>query len=110
MKNWIKQKLTSLLGIDLLKQENANLRSELSRLNSLNEKIIEENIFLIKQFNISADIYENHSWALISIQGRPEYVRFVNLSNKDIRELHYYLKQFERTNRTIDSPIPFLKY
>ena len=45
MKNWIKQKLTSLLGIDLLKQENANLRSELSRLNGLNEKIIEENIF-----------------------------------------------------------------
>lgn|SRR5690554_5129422 len=112
MKNWIKQKLTSLLGIDLLKQENAKLRSELSRLNSLNEKIIEENNFLIKQFNISADInhYENHSWAVISIQGRPEYVRFVNLSNKDMRELHYYLKQFERTNRTIDSPIPFLKY
>lgn len=112
MKNWIKQKLTSLLGVDLLKQENDNLKSELSRLNSLNEKIIEENNFLIKQFNISADInhYENHSWAVISIQGRPEYVKFFNLSNKDIRELHYYLKQFERTNRTIDSPIPFLKY
>ena len=75
-------------------------------------KLSKKIFFLIKQFNISADInhYENHSWAVISIQGRPEYVRFVNLSNKDIRELHYYLKQFERTNRTVDSPIPFLKY
>jgi protease II len=116
MKNWIKKKLISFLGIDLLerdmKQENNKLKSELNKLKSLNEKIIEENNFLIKQFNISADInhYENHSWAVISIQGKPEYVKFINLSDQDMRSIHMFLKQFERTNRTIDSPFPFLKY
>ena len=66
----------------------------------------------MKQFNISADInqYEDHSWAIISIQGKPEYVRFVNLSSQDMRSVHDFLKQFERTNRTVDSPLMFLKY
>lgn len=115
MKNWIKKKLTTFLGIDSLeenlKQENRKLKSELIELKSLNKKIIEDNDSLIKQFNISADIshYENHSWAVISIQGRPEYVKFVNLSNQDMRDVHMFLKRFERTNRTIDSPLQFLK-
>ena len=116
MKNWIKRKLIAFLEIDSLeeelKQENQKLKSKLNGLNSLNERIIEENNFLIKQFNISADInhYENHSWAVISIQGKPEYVKFINLSNRDMRSVHSFLKQFERTNRAIDSPFQFLKF
>lgn len=116
MKNWIKNKLISFLGIDFLEQkliqENIKLRNELINIDLKNQKIIEQNNFLIKQFNISANInhFENHSWAIISIQGKPEYVKFVNLSNQDMRSIHNFLKQFERTNTIIDSPIPFLKY
>ncbi|MCY9273458.1 hypothetical protein MOF24_17385 [Bacillus inaquosorum] len=116
MKSWIKSKVTSFLGIDSLEQklleENKQLKFKLENLESLNQKIIEENNSIMKQFNISADInhYENHSWAVISIQGKPEYVKFVNLSNQDMRSVHSFLKQFERTNRTIDSPLKFLKF
>lgn len=88
------------------------LERRIIELEKLNKEVIEKNDLLVNQFNISADInhYENHSWAVISIQGKPEYVRFVNLSNQDIRSIYMYLKQFEGTNRTVDSPIPFLKF
>ncbi|MGY0701771.1 MULTISPECIES: hypothetical protein [Bacillus subtilis group] len=116
MKSWIKSKVTSFLGIDSLEQklleENKRLKFKLKNLEFLNHKIIEENNSIMKQFNISADInhYGNHSWAVISIQGKPEYVKFVNLSNQDMRSVHSFLKQFERTNRTIDSPLKFLNF
>lgn len=123
MKNWIKKKFRLFLEIDIMEQflisENQKLKDKLKRLELLNEivikeseKIKEENNFILSQFNISADInhYENHSWAIISIQGKPEYVKFVNLSNQDMRSVHSFLKQFERTNRIIDSPMTFLKF
>lgn len=115
MKKWLKK----LLGINeleekydkLLKRYNI-LAEEVVTLESLNKKVIEENNFILKQFNISADIYTHEpiSWAVISIQGKPEYVRFISLSHRDMREIHSFLKMFERTNRTIDSPAPYFKF
>lgn len=120
MKDWIRNKLIAFLGIDALEnrlenrliEENRELRHELKELNRLNKEIIQKNKYILKQFNISADInhYDNHSWAVISIQGNTDYVRFVNLSNQDIRHVHEFLKQFEMTNRAIDSPLKFLKF
>lgn len=116
MKSWIKGKLAAYLGIDTVEQklqvECQRLKLKLEKLESLNAKVVEENNFILKQFNISADInhYEDHSWAVISIQGKPEYVKFVNLSSQDVRSVHSFLKQFERTNRTIDSPLQYLKF
>ena len=113
MKNWIKEKLISLLGVDLLEEklieDNKKLNYKLEKLELLNEKVIKENNFIMKQFNISADInhYENQSWAVISIKGKPEYVKFVNLSNQDMRIIHDFLKNFERTNRIVDTPFHF---
>lgn len=113
---WIKSKLKFFLGINELNEKLTNLHGkydhnnrQLSRVEKSNQEVLSQNEFILKQFNIAADIYpnENLSWAVISIQGKPEYVRFVNLSNRDMREIHNYLKQFEGTNRTIDSPFQF---
>lgn len=113
LKQWFKDKLRSYLGINKVDESLARLHMKYSHNNNLlskveksNQEIVDKNDFIINQFNISADIYprENHSWAVISIHGKPEYVRFVNLSNNDMREIHSYLKRFEGTNRTIDSP------
>lgn len=116
MKKWIKSKLTSFLEIDYIEnkltEENRRLNDKMKNLERLNQKLSEENNFIMKQFNISADIrhYENHSWAVISIQGKPEYVKFVHLSTKDMHSLYSFLKQFERCNRTIDTPMQFMKW
>lgn len=115
MKRWFKNKLTSYLGITSLEnrllENNRRLTCKLNELESANQKIISENNQLFKQFNLSVDInhFEKHNWAVISVQGKPEYVRFINLSSKDIHSLHCFLKQFERTNRVIDSPLAYFR-
>lgn len=118
MKNWIKKKLFAFLGINTLhkelKQENENLRNRLYSLEKMNERVIgesavvrKENDLIMKQFNLSADINlhgREESWAVFSIKGKPEYVSFVSLGNREMREIHSFVSQFQRTNRTIDSP------
>ncbi|MGV4321199.1 hypothetical protein [Bacillus mojavensis] len=116
MKKWLKK----VIGITKLEEENKklsknihNLRIDLNDLYKLNEQVIKRNEFIISHFNISVDVnhpsYKEHSWAVISIQGKPEYVRFINLSNQDMHAIHRFLKQFDKTNMTIDSPYMFFK-
>ena len=122
-KGWLKEKLITLLEIDKLvdtvDENNAIqiqnyrvLKDNLNRIETLNERIVERNNILMKEFNISADInaYSNTSWAVISINGKPDYVRFVSLANKDMHTIHRYLKQFEANNVTVDSPFPYFDF
>lgn len=46
----------------------------------------------------------DRSWAVVCIKGHPEYVEFMELSNKDTREIIDFLKHFKYSNRVIDSP------
>lgn len=120
VKKWIRNKLTKFLGIDDLVQSNTALHNKFNYNNRLlesleynNKEIISKNEYILSQFNLAADINPkgyDHSWAIISIQGKPEYVKFVNLSNRDMREVHSFLKRFEGTNRTIDSPMHLFRY
>jgi hypothetical protein len=61
--------------------------------------------------DVGVDVHykEPHSWAVICIQGKPEYIKFVNLcnDNKTARDIMKWLKQFEGSNKTIDSPFRF---
>jgi hypothetical protein len=52
----------------------------------------------------------NHSWAVVCLQGKPEYVKFVHLDHSSCRELMRYLRQFESSNMTIDSPMNFKEF
>lgn len=62
--------------------------------------------------DVGLDVHlkEPHSWAVICIQGKPEYIKFINLGkdNKTARDIMMWLKQFEGSNITVDSP--FIKY
>jgi len=49
----------------------------------------------------------DHSWAVVCIQGRPEYVKFVPLEHRDATDVLRFLKQFEYSNKVIDSPFAF---
>lgn len=118
MKKWIRNKLTKFLRIDALDEEIAQefnklhshintLESKLDRFNSYNNELLKTNEFILNQFNISADLGANEyhkNWAVICVKGKPEYVKFVDLSNRDIRDIAMYIRRFEGTNRIIDSP------
>ena len=47
----------------------------------------------------------DHSWAVICIHGKMDYVKFVDMSQRDIRPIADFLKNFEHSNRVIDSPL-----
>lgn len=50
---------------------------------------------------------EEHSWAVICVAGRPEYVKFIPLNHGDARQVIDFLKQFQYSNNVIDSPLAF---
>jgi hypothetical protein len=117
LKEWLRKKLKQFLGINEVNESLTKLHNIynynsglLENYNSTSKEILKKNEYILDQFNLAADIYPSgreESWAVICIKGKPEYVRFVRLSNNDMREVHYFLKRFEGTNRIIDSPFKF---
>ena len=75
------------------------------------EKEIEECRRLLTQFvDIGVDVgfhSDDHSWAVICIAGKPEYVKFMPLEYKDAKCVLDFLKQFQYSRQVIDSPFAF---
>ena len=47
----------------------------------------------------------DHSWAVICVHGKMDYVKFVDMKQSDIRSIVNFLKNFEYSNRVTDSPL-----
>jgi len=55
--------------------------------------------------SIDLDQYSrSDNWAIISVRGKRNYVRMVNLGEGDIRSIESFIQKFERRNITIDHP------
>ena len=64
--------------------------------------------FMNSVCDVGTDIGYNgvdHSWAVICVHGKRDYVKFVDMSQRDIIEIASFLKKFEYSNRVTDSPI-----
>lgn len=48
---------------------------------------------------------DDHSWAVICIHGKMDYVKFVDMRQKDIQSIVNFLRNFEYSNRVTDSPL-----
>ena len=48
---------------------------------------------------------DDHSWAVICVHGKMDYVKFVDMSHRDVMEISHFLKRFEYSNRATDSPL-----
>lgn len=48
-----------------------------------------------------------HSWAVVCIHGKIEYVKFVPLTHKDAKSLLDFLKNFQYSKYVVDSPLGF---
>lgn len=59
--------------------------------------------------DVGTDIgfYEDHSWAVICVKGKPEYIKFIPMDGKDTRYLIEFLRQYQKSNNVIDSPLGF---
>lgn len=62
----------------------------------------------ITDVGVDVGLYgEEHSWAVICIAGKPEYVKFIPLSHADARTVLDFLKNFRYSRTVIDSPFGF---
>jgi len=87
----------------LFKEQLASLKSTQGRLEGQVSKLQRQ----IDLFNmdVSVDFHERaNSWACISIQGKSDYVKFIDLGDSDLRQISQFLRQFERnSNIKIDA-------
>ena len=85
-------------------------KEELSRYNKVIAQCEQERILLQEQinrtknvlsnFDISVDVHHHApSWAVISLQGgKTDYLKFIDLGDRNIREISQFLSQFDRRN------------
>ena len=75
------------------------------------EKELNECRKLLTQFcDVGVDVgfsSSEHSWAVICLAGKPEYVKFLPLNGSNAKEVISFLKRFQDSHRIIDSPIAF---
>lgn len=55
-------------------------------------------------------LYNDHSWAVICIHGKVDYVRFIDMRHEDVMSIAKFLKTFEYSNRITDSPLGYKHY
>lgn len=72
----------------------------------LNEQL-KEIITPILDTGVDYGLYNDHSWAVVCVKGKPEYVKFMPLDSKDTRAIIDFLKHFDKRSRVIDSPLAF---
>lgn len=111
--SWLKEKIKQwLLKDEIQKMHEAKIYYD--RACTLCEQSLQTNREMQKMYNKITDVAvdvntgrEEHSWAVVCIAGRPEYVQFIPLDRNDARCVIDFLKQFQYSKRIIDSPIGF---
>lgn len=60
---------------------------------------------LIGNIDVSVDVHQySGSWAVISLQGqKADYIKFVDLDKRSLKEISHFLRQFDRQNVKIDA-------
>lgn len=123
LKEKIRKWLLEILqpDIDALKNEINESNTELRfAKNNCNEAArqcqisIQQNKEMKKMYNQLTDVAvdvgfhdSEHSWAVVCIAGRPEYVKFIPLSRVDARTVMNFLRQFQYSQLIVDSPLKF---
>jgi hypothetical protein len=123
LKEKIRKWLLEILqpDIDALKNEINESTTELRfAKNNCNEAArqcqisIQQNKEMKKMYNQLTDVAvdvefhdSEHSWAVVCIAGRPEYVKFIPLSGADARTVMNFLRQFQYSQPIVDSPLRF---
>lgn len=77
--------------------------------NSATKEIKECKEMMNQICNVGVDVArdEYHSWAVICVHGKMDFLKFVPLNNSDVREVSQLLKRFEYSKRVVDSPFAY---
>lgn len=55
---------------------------------------------------VGVDVHpsRNGSWAVVCLQGKQDYVSFIDLGHADIHEIQSFIRRFSRDRRAVDVP------
>lgn len=110
IKKYIIKKLIKWLDLENIKGDIKRNYREFKAFKKISHEdmgIIQSQIHNINQlYSVGVDvgIRDHRNWAVICIEGKPNYVRFVDLGRNEVREVQRFLKQFEGSNRMVDAP------
>ena len=104
IKNWIREEVfkEELEDFRFMKLQCMNASAHSDRaLHEVDEmKLLYQSIT-----NVGVDVDHNrHSWAVICIDGRPEYVNFVDLTGAEARDIKSFINRFNKKKVMVDSP------
>lgn len=95
--DWLKDVTSNSMNLLNAARSDCNLATEeIKRCKEMMNQICDVGL------DVARDEY--HSWAVVCIHGKMDFVKFVPLNHSDIREVEQFLKRFEYSNRVIDSP------
>ena len=89
------------LGITSLEEENKRLQKSLT--------CIEERVRALESvIDIGVDVHvRGGSWAVFCVRGKADksdYIKFVNLDERPLREIQSFVRQFKHCRPAIDTP------
>ena len=60
---------------------------------------------LLGNIDVSVDVHHlSGSWAVVSLQGgKTDYIKFIDLGDRDIMDIAHFLRQYDRKNVKIDA-------
>lgn len=60
---------------------------------------------LLGNIDVSVDVHQRSgSWAVVSLQGgKTDYIKFIDLGNRDMMDIAHFLRQYDRKNVKIDA-------
>lgn len=102
----MKKYILNWLGIEMIERRIANQTLRIQELQ-------QENSELKRRFNLSVDIRDTkrengRSWAVVSIRGKKDFVKFYDLGTHNMDHLMNMLRQFDKSNVAIDAPPSYL--
>lgn len=110
--SWLKCKIKNWLREEVFKEELDDFR--FMKLQCMNasahsdralHEVDEMKLLYQSITNVGVDIdYNRHSWAVICIDGRPEYVKFVDLTGAEARDIKSFINRFNKKKVIVDSP------
>lgn len=110
IKKYIIKKLIKWLDLENIKRDIERNYREFKAFRKISHEdmgIVQNQIHNINQLcsiGVDVSVRDNRNWAVICIEGKPNFVKFVDLSRSDIMEVQRFLKQFEGSNRIVDAP------
>lgn len=110
-------KIKKILGItaleDKLKRFMSTTNTYTEKQDSVNERLLNRTILLenrVKELEslirvgVDVHMYGGRSWAIVCVSGHPEFVQFVDLDQRDAREITQFISKYDRKNVCVDLP------